>query len=43
MSGDRPIHPRHGNSAEASLIPVGITDCYVRLVTNGTLHDPRLF
>ena len=37
------LNQRHMQLAWASLIFVGLTDLYVRLVASGTIHDPRFF
>jgi hypothetical protein len=37
------LNKRHMQLAWASLIFVGLTDLYVRLVASGTIHDPRFF
>jgi hypothetical protein len=37
------LNTRHMQLAWASLIFVGLTDFYVRLVASGTISDPRFF
>ena len=37
------LNERHGLFAWASLIAVGLTDLYVRLVASGAIHDVRFF
>jgi hypothetical protein len=37
------LNGRHMQLAWASLIFVGLTDLYIRLVASGTIHDPRFF
>ena len=37
------LNKRHMQLAWASLIFVGLTDLYVRLVASGTITDPRFF
>jgi hypothetical protein len=37
------LNRRHMQLAWASLVFVGLTDVYVRLVASGTIHDPRFF
>jgi hypothetical protein len=37
------LNARHPQFAWASLVFVGVTDLYVRLVASGTIHDPRFF
>ncbi len=37
------LNKRHMQLAWASLVFVGLTDLYVRLVASGTIHDPRFF
>jgi hypothetical protein len=37
------LNARHPQFAWASLVWVGLTDLYVRLVASGTIHDPRFF
>ena len=38
-----PINARHMLFAWCSLVFVGLTDLYIRLVASGAIHDPRLF
>jgi hypothetical protein len=37
------LNARHPEFAWASLVWVGLTDLYIRLVASGTIHDPRFF
>jgi hypothetical protein len=37
------LNARHPQFAWASLVWVGLTDLYIRLVASGTIHDPRFF
>lgn len=37
------LNPYHGGFAWASLVWVGLSDGYVRLVASGMIHDPRFF
>jgi hypothetical protein len=37
------LNARHMQLAWASLVFVGLTDVYIRLVASGTIHDPRFF
>jgi hypothetical protein len=37
------LNARHMQLAWASLVFVGLTDLYIRLVASGTIHDPRFF
>jgi hypothetical protein len=35
------LNARHARWAWASLVVVGLTDLYIRLLAMGVLHDPR--
>jgi hypothetical protein len=37
------LNARHPQFAWASLVWVGLTDVYIRLVASGSVHDPRFF
>jgi hypothetical protein len=37
------LNERHMPIAWASLVVVGLSDLYIRLVSQGTIHDPRFF
>ena len=37
------LNARHGSFAWASLVVVGLTDLYIRLVATGAFNDPRFF